>query len=268
MGNEKNKVNVLGVIPARMASVRLPEKPLKMIYGKTLIQRVWERASAAKSVSEVVIATDDSRIEAAALGFGARVIMTDPALPSGSARAATVAKLLAAEREVDWDAVVNIQGDMPFIRGEVIDRAVNFLLSSPPEFVMGTIAMPLVSAEAFNSPMVVKVALGAEGRALYFSRAPIPCSRDGNRLQYEGRDIFGYKHLGLYVLRQGILDAFSSSELSPFESIEKLEQLRLLEHGHPICVAVIPEQLIEPAVEVDTPADLLRAEQIATELEG
>ena len=146
MGNEKNKVNVLGVIPARMASVRLPEKPLKMIYGKTLIQRVWERACTAKSLSEVVIATDDSRIEAAALGFGAQVVMTDPELPSGSARAATVAKLLAAKRELVWDAVVNIQGDMPFIRGEVIDQAVKFLLSSPPEFVMGTIAMPLVSA--------------------------------------------------------------------------------------------------------------------------
>ena len=257
--------NVLVAIPARLRSTRLPEKPLKDIAGKTLLQRVWERANMAKNVSQVVVATDSPEIETLAQSFGAKVVMTSPEITTGSARVAAAWHALSSE---DWDIVVNVQGDMPFIRAELIDRCIETLARAAAEVAMVTIATPIFDEEMYLSKNDVKVVVSERGEALYFSRAPIPHSRDGNRLSRtdangELKPLYGYKHFGLYVYRPSVLREFEHSEISPLEDLEKLEQLRLLEMGHRIGVCVVEPELTKDSVEVDTPQDLLKACEIA-----
>lgn len=261
---------VLAVIPARLASTRLPEKPLKDIAGKTLVQRVWERARTAKTLDRVVVATDSAEIEQEVLRFGGEVVMTSPELTTGSARVAAAARILAGSDSAvpAWRTVVNVQGDMPFIKGELIDRCVRFLHSKEGAFGMVTIATPILDETMYRSPMDVKVVVGAGDRALYFSRAPIPHSRDGNRLEELApngakRTVFGYKHFGLYVYSPAVLSDFERSEMSKLEDIEKLEQLRLLEMGHTIGVCIVESDLTAGSIEVDTQEDLERSRQLA-----
>ena len=269
------KGQVLAVIPARLASTRLPEKPLKDIAGKTLVQRVWERARSAKSLDRVVVATDSEEIEQEVRRFGGEVVMTSPELTTGSARVAAAARLLAEGQHSlsAWRTVVNVQGDMPFIKGELIDRCVNFLHSERGGFGMVTIATPILEEALYRSPMDVKVVVGAGNRALYFSRAPIPHSRDGNRLEEiasdgKKRTVFGYKHFGLYVYSPSVLSDFERSDMSSLEDIEKLEQLRLLEMGHTIGVCIVESDLTAGSIEVDTPEDLERSRRLALASEG
>lgn len=257
--------NVLLAIPARLRSTRLPEKPLKDIAGKTLLQRVWERAHTARNVSKVVVATDSPQIQDLAQGFGAEVVMTSPDITTGSARVAAAWHALEAG---DWDIVVNVQGDMPFIRGELIDRCIETLARASADVSMVTIATPIFDEEMFLSKNDVKVVVSARGEALYFSRAPIPHSRDGNRMERPDatgtvRPLFGYKHFGLYVFRPSVLRDFEGSETSTLEDLEKLEQLRLLEMGYRIGVCIVEPELTKDSVEVDTQADLDKAVEIA-----
>lgn len=258
---------VLAVIPARLASQRLPQKPLKDIHGKTLVQRVYERAGTAKTVSRVVVATDSPEIERVARSFGAEVMMTDSAINTGSGRVAATYRILATQGE-RFDVVVNVQGDMPFISGELIDRTVRFLLEDDGRFAAATVATPILDEATFKSASDVKVVVTSRGRALYFSRAPVPHSRDGDRLSSHGQTVFGYKHFGLYVFRPEMLAVFEDEPISALEAVEKLEQLRLLELGHNIGVCIVEPELTRGSVEVDTAEDLARSVELARMLEG
>lgn len=255
--------NVLGIIPSRLGSTRLERKALKDIAGKPLVQRVWEGASKAKRLTKLAVATDSSEIESIAKNCGAEVVMTSTELGTGSERVAVASKMLKPASGQAWDAVVNIQGDMPFISGEVIDGVIEFLLEQSPNAAMATVAAPMFDEEAYLSPNVVKVALSEHNQALYFSRAPIPFSRDGNRLSWNGQTIFAYKHIGLYAFRPRGLEPYFSDKAAVTEQLEKLEQLRLLEAGEHISVQILDPAVVRSFVEVDTAADLLRANSVA-----
>jgi 3-deoxy-manno-octulosonate cytidylyltransferase (CMP-KDO synthetase) len=250
------------VIPARYASTRLPGKPLLDIAGRTMIQRVVERACAS-SADQVLVATDDARI-AAAVHDPRRAgediaVMTDPALPSGTDRVAAV----AAERGWGEDTVVvNVQGDEPFLPPRLIDQAAD-LLERNPEAGIATLAVPVASLEEFLDPNVVKVVTARDATALYFSRAPVPWSREGAAGGLGSqRDFAGaLRHVGIYAYRVGALRRITRMPPSALETCEKLEQLRALENGVRIAVGRCLE-LPEPGV--DTEADLRRARRIAT----
>lgn len=245
------------VIPARYASTRLPGKPLLDIGGRSMVQRVVERACAS-SAREVLVATDDERI-AAAVRDPRRpgqsiAVMTDPALPSGTDRVATVA---AARGWSDDTLVVNVQGDEPFLPPELIEQAAE-LLAKDPAAGIATLAAPLGSLEEFLDPNVVKVVTATDGAALYFSRAPIPWAREGapaglaSQTEFEG----ALRHVGLYAYRVGVLKRITALPPSGLEQCEKLEQLRALENGVRIAVA---RCVVPPVPGVDTAADLERA---------
>lgn len=261
MGQAKK---VLAVIPARLASTRLAEKALREISGKTLVQRVWEQGRKTKRISELVLATDDTQIAELARSFGARVELTSESIKSGSERVAVTWERL---KEENWDCVVNLQGDMPFIAPELIDQTIEFHLAHADSFSMSTVATPITDEAAFLSASVVKVAVGANSRALYFSRAPIPHSRDGDRIPFgdpkKKQTVYGFKHFGLYVFRPEVLKEFQDERSSILEEVERLEQLRLLERGFEIGVHIVPPELTAESVEVDTEADLLKACAIA-----
>jgi 3-deoxy-manno-octulosonate cytidylyltransferase (CMP-KDO synthetase) len=242
-------MKTLGLIPSRYASTRFPAKPLHLIAGKPLIQHVVERCQLAKSLSEVIVATDDERIAAVARRF-CRVEMTRADHPSGSDRTAEVAARL------ECDAVVNIQGDEPLMDPAVIDAVAGLL----GRFEMSTAATPVGSVEEFESPNVVKVVVGADGRALYFSRRTIPYLRDAAaRPSTEQLAAFPFlKHLGIYGFRRQTLLDLVKHPLSPLEQAEKLEQLRALEHG--IAIGVV--RVDYDSVGVDVPADVARVEAL------
>jgi 3-deoxy-manno-octulosonate cytidylyltransferase (CMP-KDO synthetase) len=249
----------VAIIPVRMSSQRLPGKPLAEISGQTLVERVWRKASQCQTVSQVYVATDSEEIAEVVGAFGAEVVMTASSITTGSQRVAKAAQALGITSEL----IVNVQGDMPFIDPELIDRTVE-LARATPRWGMVTAATPIVEEAAFHSNSVVKVVIGGRGDALYFSRAAVPASRDGDRLRWteesgEVISIYGYKHFGLYVFRPEVLNEFDSDELTPLESVEKLEQLRLLEQGVRIGVYVAHSRLTAQSIEVDTPADLAAA---------
>src|SRR3990172_3261952 len=213
---KKNKV--IGVIPARYASQRLPAKPLIDLLGKPIVPRVYEQASGAGLVDEVVVATDDSRIELVVKKFGGNVMLTSPEIRSGSDRVAAVAK------EMKADIFVNIQGDEPLIVPEMIDEAVQVLLDDP-DAPVGTLVRKIESTDEMLNPGVVKVALAENRYALYFSRSVIPYLRDiPNQREWLRHAVF-YKHIGLYVFRADFLKIYSAAVESRLELAEKLQQL-------------------------------------------
>lgn len=239
------------VIPARFASTRLPGKVLLPLAGRPMIQWVYERARAANP-QEVIVATDDARIAGAAKGFGADVAMTAAAHPSGTDRIAEVA------RERDWgegDIVVNVQADEPLIPSALIGQVAR-LLEARPSVDMATLATAIGAIEEFLDPNVVKVVRDAQGRALYFSRAPVPWDRDGAAA---GAGHMGFtgslRHVGIYAYRVAALRKLTLLPPSPLELRERLEQLRALEHGVQIQVGTASEA---PGPDVNTPEDLLR----------
>jgi 3-deoxy-manno-octulosonate cytidylyltransferase (CMP-KDO synthetase) len=249
------------VIPARYASTRLPGKPLLDVGGTTLVQRVVERACASGAV-EVLVATDDARIAAAVHDPRAPgvpiALMTDPALPSGTDRVAAV----AAMRGWDDDSlVVNVQGDEPFLPPALVAQVAE-LLAADPRAGIATLATPILSLEEFLDPNVVKVVTAGDGAALYFSRAPIPWTRDTAPAGLASQRDFGgaLRHVGLYAYRVGVLRQLTRLPPSTLEQRERLEQLRALEHGVRIAVGRCVEV---PAPGVDTPADLERARRHA-----
>jgi len=249
------------VIPARYASTRLPGKPLLDIGGTTLVQRVVERACAS-GAAEVLVATDDARIADAVHDPRAAgvpiALMTDPSLPSGTDRVAAV----AATRGWDDDTlVVNVQGDEPFLPPALVAQVAD-LLAPDPRAGIATLATPILSLEEFLDPNVVKVVTARDGAALYFSRAPIPWTRDAAPAGLTSqRDCGGaLRHVGLYAYRVGVLRQVTRLPPSALEQREKLEQLRALENGVRIAVGRCVEV---PAPGVDTPADLERARRHA-----
>ncbi|HJZ54782.1 MAG TPA: 3-deoxy-manno-octulosonate cytidylyltransferase [Gemmataceae bacterium] len=231
------------IIPARYASSRLPGKPLLRETGKYLIQHVYERACAAGCGADVVVATDDERILAAVRSFGGRAVMTRPDHPSGTDRVAEVAVGLSA------DVVLNLQGDEPLIDPGSLDLLAG-LLESDPGAVMATLAVPIRDRAAYLSPSVVKVVCDDRGRALYFSRAPIPMVRDGEP-DFSADPARFYQHLGVYAYRRLFLLQIAATRRHFLEETEKLEQLRVLGTGGGIRVGVVAEAHRG----VDTPAD-------------
>lgn len=224
-------MKVLGIIPARYGSTRFPGKPLALLAGKPMVQWVYERAAQAELLSEVIVATDDQRIFDAVKKFGGRVVMTRNDHPSGSDRIAEVAATSDAE------IIVNIQGDEPLMEPAAIDLGVKTLLDHPAAQV-GTLVRPIRDAADLRNPNIVKVALAQDNTALYFSRSAIPFCR-GTQIDAEWLQQHTYfKHIGLYIFRRDMLLQFVKWPPGLLERVESLEQLRLLEHGVKIHVAV------------------------------
>jgi 3-deoxy-manno-octulosonate cytidylyltransferase (CMP-KDO synthetase) len=232
---------ILGVIPARFASSRFPGKVLAQIASKSMLQRVYERASLARYLTATIIATDDDRVYEAARAFGARVVMTRADHVSGTDRVAEAASAENAE------LVVNIQGDEPLIDPAAIDAAI-LPLAHDPGIVMGTLKKAIEDPREITDPNVVKVVTDRHGDAIYFSRCPIPYQRD------QARPGTHFKHIGLYVYRRDFLLGYSALPVGPLERAERLEQLRAIENGYRIRVV---ETECE-SVGVDTPEDLER----------
>jgi 3-deoxy-manno-octulosonate cytidylyltransferase (CMP-KDO synthetase) len=221
------------VIPARYASTRLPGKPLLRQTGKYIVQHVYERACQAKCAAAVIVATDDSRIVSAVESFGGRVVRTRRDHPSGTDRVAEVAT------DLDADIILNLQGDEPLIDPDSLDLLAD-LLARHPDAEMATLATPLRSLEQYHSPHCVKVVCDTTGRALYFSRSPVPHVRDG-KPDLDARPARFLLHLGLYAYRRPFLLGLADLPPSPLEQLEKLEQLRVLAAGRAIQVGVVEE---------------------------
>jgi 3-deoxy-manno-octulosonate cytidylyltransferase (CMP-KDO synthetase) len=237
------------LIPARMASTRLPNKPLADIAGAPMVVRVAERAMLS-GAQQIVVACDDARIQAACKAHGIQAVLTRADHPSGSDRLAQACDLLGLE---DDAIVVNVQGDEPLIEPSLISGVASLLEKSPASH-MGTAAHAIESIADLNNPNVVKVVLNAAGQALYFSRSLIPFNRD----QQPGAPL-PLRHVGIYSYRAGYLRQFPKLTQAPIEISECLEQLRALWHGHSIAVHVSPHT---PASGVDTPEDLQRVREL------
>jgi len=253
------KPNVVVVIPARWGSVRFPGKPLAEICEKPMIVWVIEQARQAKQASDVIVATDDQRIFDAVEGVGGKVVMTSPEHVSGSDRIAEVAS------DLNCDIVVNVQGDEPLMPPVNIDQVVQALVDHP-DVPVSTLMVPITSREELADPNVVKVVVDKRGRALYFSRSPIPHDRDAQ--SFNAQPTAGgfpghagvFKHLGLYAYRRSFLLEFTRMSPTPLELKEKLEQLRILENGFSIQVV----QSEHDSIGVDSKEDLVKIEKILT----
>lgn len=238
---------IIGIIPARFASTRLPGKPLLSDTGMTLIRHVVEAARRSTVLSRIIVATDDPRIMEAVASFGGEAVMTREDHPSGTDRVAEVAAAIA-----DAEIVVNLQGDEPEVEGATLDLVARLLIDDR-DAPMATIATPIRDASTLLDPGCVKVVCSKAGRALYFSRSPIPHVRDGG-FDPEATPPHAYLHLGLYAYRRDFLLGLASLPPSPLERLEKLEQLRVLEAGYPIAVGIVAEA----GVGIDTPEDYRR----------
>lgn len=232
-----NLEQAIAIVPARLGSSRFPGKVLADKTGKTLIQHVYEAAKGARLVEDVVIAADDERVLDIAAAFGARAVLTRADHPNGTSRLAEAAAVLDL---ADDAIVVNVQGDEPELDPFLIDAAIEALVDS--DAPVATVASPFAADEDPANPNIVKVVTTAQGRALYFSRALIPHDRDAVGGVAGAAGAAGaaepLKHVGLYVYRRSFLEKYMKLEPTPLEQTERLEQLRILEHGYPIAVAI------------------------------
>lgn len=243
-----NHSTVVGIIPARYASTRLPGKPLVDIGGKPMIQRVYEQAAQCRLLHSVCVATDDDRIAQCVTAFGGTAIMTSPDHPSGTDR------LAEAVQAMDADIVVNIQGDQPFLDPDMVDEAVQPLIDDP-SIVMSSLMKPIEDESKLSNPAAVKVVVDRNGYALYFSRSQIPFARNETSIPI-------FEHIGLYVYRTAFLETLAGLAPTPLEQTESLEQLRVLEHGYKI--RMVETQCNDPAfsgLHIDVPEDVERAEK-------
>jgi len=240
-------MDIVGVIPARWASSRLPGKPLADLCGKPVIRHVYEQCQKAGSLSRIIVATDDTRIFEAVRSFGGEVVMTSPDHPNGTSRVAEVVQ------NVECDYVINIQGDEPMIDPRIIDQLSDVLVKSPCP--MATLSCEFVSDEEAADPNNVKVVCDLNGKALYFSRSLIPFARNGKPAVY--------KHIGIYGYRKDFLPVYLALSETPLSQAESLEQLRVLEHGYDIAVAL--SLYPDNGVGINTPHDLELARKIMSE---
>jgi 3-deoxy-manno-octulosonate cytidylyltransferase (CMP-KDO synthetase) len=238
-----SKGKILGVIPARLGSTRLPRKVLREIAGRPMVEWVWRAAVASGQMDEVVVATDSTEVEQACATRGIPAIMTSPECASGSDRVYEVS------RQIEADIYVNIQGDEPLLTSGHF--APMLALFARPEVKVTTISVPC-PREDIDNPNAVKVVTAADGRALYFSRSTIPFDRD--RINFTGYR----KHLGLYAYRKAALEQFAALAPSPLEQIERLEQLRMLENG----ISIYVGEAQGDSIGVDVEDDLQRVDQI------
>lgn len=248
---------VLGIVPARLASTRLPRKPLYPLLGRPLIEWVWERVASMSVLDHAVVATDSEEVAAVCRRIGAPFEMTSTEHPSGTDRVAEVAARPAFR---DYDVIANVQGDEPLLKEAHLQSAIDLVRDDG--WQVGTCATPLMTEQARTDPSVVKVTRAGSGRALYFSRAPIPYRRDGKPAPEELEREPYLRHIGLYAYTREALADWVALAPSRLEELELLEQLRPLEAGLRIGVAVVGSA--DPGI--DTPADALRMEHILTEL--
>jgi 3-deoxy-manno-octulosonate cytidylyltransferase (CMP-KDO synthetase) len=241
---------ILGVIPARLASERLPRKPLHLLAGRPLVEWVWRRVSSFQLLDRVVVATDAREIMDLCASAGAEAVLTDAAHGSGTER---IAEVVAMQEYGGYDIVVNVQGDEPLVSEEQVTAAVAQVRRG---FDIGTVAAPVGTLEAWRDPAVVKVVRGVDGGALYFSRSAIPHLRDGQPTAEALCDGSYLRHVGIYAYPPGVLLEWVRLERTPLEQIEKLEQLRALAAGLRIGVGVVAHA----EGGVDTAADAARAE--------
>lgn len=241
-------MKIIAIIPSRFGSTRFDGKPLAAIAGKPMIQHVYETASRAERIDQVVVATDDQRIFDAVEDFGGRVVMTSASQRSGTDRVAEAAQVLDMAME---DIVINVQGDQPLMNPRCLDEVVA-PFNSDPHLGMSTLAFRIVDPQEYTNPKDVKVVLAGNGDALYFSRAPVPFSRDADE------DFDRYKHLGVYAYTRRFLEIFRELPTGSLERIEKLEQLRALEFGHRVKVVITGYD----SPEVDLPEDIARIEAL------
>jgi 3-deoxy-manno-octulosonate cytidylyltransferase (CMP-KDO synthetase) len=245
-----SKPKSIGIIPARYGSERFPGKPLALIQGKSLLQRTYENASKCAGLDRIVIATDDERILQHAYEFGAEAVLTSPHCPTGTDR---LAEAYESHAHLASDIIVNIQGDEPCMPITTIDRVIA-LLHAHPEAAMATAATPIGSADEALSPHVVKCVFDSQGHALYFSRALIP----SNKLNtYDATQTY-YKHLGIYAYRPEFLKVYAKLPKTSLQVSEDLEQLKVLEHGFQIMVALADGD----SHGVDTPQDIFNIEKL------
>lgn len=244
----------IAIIPARYASTRFPGKPLALLGGKPVVQRVYEQVAGA--VDDAVVATDDERIRDAVLAFGGRAEMTSPDHRSGTDRCREAYEKVCARENRRFDVVINVQGDEPFIHPSQIEAVMRCF--DDPATDIATLVKPFVPSDglaALENPNSPKVVLDAQSRALYFSRSVIPYLRGVPREEWLACHTF-YKHIGLYAFRAEVLRAVTDLPQSPLEKAESLEQLRWLENGYRIGVGISHTE----TVGIDTPEDLVRAE--------
>jgi len=247
-------MKVICIIPSRYESTRFPGKPLADLWGKPMIQHVYERVLMAKTVSYAAVATDDERICEAVRKFGGHAVMTSAAHRSGTDR---IAEAVSKIDQTDMSVVVNIQGDQPLFEPYQIDEVAKPLLDDPA-IPMSTLIYKIQRDEEITHPNAVKVVFDRDHYAIYFSRATIPYVRDrGNRASY-------YKHHGIYAYRRDFLEIFTQLPEGVLEKLEALEQLRALEHGYKIKVV----ETLYDSVEVDTPQELERVKCIIAEKDG
>lgn len=249
-------MKIVGIIPARYASTRFPGKPLAMLGGKPVIQRVYEQVR--ECFDELYVATDDNRIKDAVLAFGGNVVMTSPTCNNGTERCLDAYKCLA----LDCDVIVNIQGDEPFIQRKQVEALISCFDSEETD--IATLVKPFEPAdglERLECPNSPKVVLNEKGYALYFSRSVVPYLRGVDKNEWLQKHTF-YKHLGIYAYRADILETITTLPQSPMEKAESLEQLRWLENGYRIKVGVTDIETIG----IDTPEDLERAKAFAASI--
>ncbi len=252
-------MNFIVIIPSRYQSTRLPGKPLINLAGKSMIQRVWEKARQS-GAADVIIATDDLRIEQACHLFKAQICLTRSSHQSGTDRLAEVVQKMNIAAET---IIVNVQGDEPLIPAENISQLAQ-LLHSDISAVMATLSTPIKTKAELNDPNVVKVISDELKNALYFSRSVIPHDRDGN-IQSNTEIMSHYqRHIGIYAYRAGFLQTFSHWDSAALEQIEKLEQLRVLSKGYKIKIA---QALISPPAGIDTVSDVARVEGLLNQHE-
>ena len=244
-------MKVIGIIPSRYASTRFPSKPLAMIKGKTMIQRVWEQAWKSK-LDAVVVATDDMRIADEVLKFGGQYVLTDPNHRSGTDRCREALYMV----EEQYDAVVNIQGDEPFIDPAQINQVIGLIGRDDTQ--LASLAKRIEDEDELFSPNVVKVVMDKQGNALYFSRNPIPFMRNLDRDKWLQKGEF-YKHIGLYAYKTETLCQIAEMQSTALEMAESLEQLRWLENGLRIRMGVTQLE----SLSIDTQEDYEKAMQFA-----
>lgn len=246
----------MAIIPARYASTRFPGKPLALLGGKPVIQWVWENVSAMPELACAVVATDDERIAEAVKGFGGRAVMTASTHRSGTDRCGEVVRKLREEGQT-FDVAINVQGDEPFVRQEQLRSLVDCFADG--EVQIATLKTAIHSTAELMSPNNVKVVCDLRGRALYFSRQPLPHVRGVEPEQWMEHHPY-FKHVGIYAFRTETLEALVRLQQSPLELCESLEQLRWLENGYEIQV----KETAVANIGIDTPADMALAEQYLT----
>lgn len=243
-------MKILGIIPARWASTRFPQKVLADIGGKSMIQRVYEQARQARKLAKVIIATDHPEILRHAEGFGGEVSMTRPDHPSGTDRC----REALDQQPEPYDYVINIQGDEPFVHPEAIDELASLLDGSTQ---LGTLVSEIQDASVLSNPNMMKVIFNAHQEAIYFSRTAVPYLRGVPQEEWLDKHTF-YKHVHLYAYRADVLRKITELPVSSLEKAESLEQLRWIENGYPIKVGITRHE----SLSVDTPEDLEKAKQV------